>query len=362
MRNNAILSFLHHLVAAGLLAVLTACARQEISPFRSEYRMQVNVGPNTAWGMGAARFAELAREKTSGRINIKPYYRSQLLKGAQLKAAQMVAEGAIDLALESTINISPVIPQMNVFSLPFFVRTYERLERLENGRTGQILFRLMRHRGLEPLGWGENGFRQLTTRRGPVRRPADLRGMRIRVVGSPIFIETFRALGADPVNMNWGDAVTAFQQGVVDGQENPVEILIPVQIYQYHRYALFWNYACDPLVLYWNRREWETFPAEIRTALREAAEEALAFQKALSRVGLDGGASIALLENRFHYRPPIRDPRAYLQQHGMIITDLSPTDRQAFQAATEKVRQRWREIIGAAIYQAACHDLGENDE
>ena len=70
------------------------------------------------------------------------------------------------------------------------------------------------------------------------------------MVGSPIFIDTFRQLGADPVNMNWGDAQTAFQQGVVDGQENPVGVLIPVQIFQYHKYATFWNYLADPLIVY----------------------------------------------------------------------------------------------------------------
>ena len=73
--------------------------------------------------------------------------------------------------------------------------------------------------------------------------------MRVRVVGSPIFVDTFRQLGADPVNMNWGDATTAFQQGVVDGQENPVGVLLPVQIWQYHKYATFWNYLVDPLVV-----------------------------------------------------------------------------------------------------------------
>ena len=73
------------------------------------------------------------------------------------------------------------------------------------------------------------------------------------MVGSPIFIDTFRQLGADPVNMNWGDAVTAFGQGVVDGQENPVGVLVPVQIWQYHKYATFWNYLVDPVIFYCNK-------------------------------------------------------------------------------------------------------------
>src|SRR6056297_1872771 len=245
------------------------CFRQSEPGFKNEYKMQVTVGSTTYWGRGAARFAELAGKKTGGRIKIKPYYGSQLLKGAQLNSAQMVASGTIDCAFESTINTAPVLPSMNIFSLPFFINTFERLDRIEQGKTGQLLFEKMRKKGLEPLAWGENGFRQLTNSKRMVTTPGDLNGLRVRVVGSPIFIDIFRQLGADPVNMNWGDAVSAFQQKIVDGQENPPGILLAVRIHQYHQYATFWNYAVDPLILYWNKKQWGKFPKDIKTALRE---------------------------------------------------------------------------------------------
>ncbi len=89
-----------------------------------------------------------------------------------------------------------------------------------------------------------------------------MKGLRVRVVGNPMFLDTFRALGADPVNMNWGDAVAGFQQGVVDGQENPVGVLIPVQIHQYHKFTTQWNYLVDPLIFYWNQKQWKKFPKE----------------------------------------------------------------------------------------------------
>ena len=89
--------------------------------YKKEYKLQVNVGPSFYWGMGATKFSELVKEKTNGQINIKPYFGSALLKGAQLKSAQMVAKGVIDCAYESTINISPVIPEANIFHLPFFI-------------------------------------------------------------------------------------------------------------------------------------------------------------------------------------------------------------------------------------------------
>ncbi len=320
--------------------------------------MQVTVGPQTAWGQGAAKFAELAAEKTGGRIRIKPYFGSQLLKGAQLNAAQMVADGAIDLAFESTINTAPVIAELNLFSIPFFIQSHAELDRVENGEAGQLLFAAMRKKGLEPLAWGENGFRQLTNSKRPIRAPADLPGLKIRVVGSPLFIETFRQFGADPINMNWADAVTAFQQGTVDGQENPVNILVAVQIFQYQKHLTLWNYMADPLIIYWCRKDWDRFPPDIRRALSDAATEAGLFQKALSRVGLDGGVSLEILKNRFHTAPEIPDPLRYLREHGMEIVTLTDDEHRRFMAAARTVEEKWADKVGRAVYQAAQKDLG----
>ncbi|MFQ6078692.1 MAG: DctP family TRAP transporter solute-binding subunit, partial [Thermodesulfobacteriota bacterium] len=248
--------------------------------------MTVVITPAFYWGQGAIKFAELVKEKTKGQINIKPYWRSSLLKGAQLKSAQMVANGVIDCAMESTINISPVITEANIFSLPFFINSFQNLDKMEYGETGKAVFEAMEKKGLVGLAWAENGFRQVTNSKRAIQRPEDVKGLKLRVVGSPIFIDIFRQLGADPVNMNWADAVTAFQQGVVDGQENPVGILLPVKIWQYHKYVTFWNYLVDPVVFYWNKKEWYAFPKDIQRSILEAAQEAARFEKALCRGGL----------------------------------------------------------------------------
>ncbi|MBC8460305.1 MAG: TRAP transporter substrate-binding protein DctP [Deltaproteobacteria bacterium] len=235
--------------------VLLSAPQSNAAKYKKEYKMTLNVPASFYWGMGATKFAELVKQKTNGQINIKPYYSSTLLKGAQLKSPQMVASGVIDCAYESTINSTPVMPEMNIFSLPFFINNFENLDKMEYGETGKAIFEVMEKKGLVGLAWAENGFRQVTNSKTAIKRPEDLKGLRLRVVGSPIFIDIFRKLGADPVNMNWGDAVTAFQQGVVDGQENPVGVLIPSQIWQYHKYATFWNYLVDPLIIYWNKKE-----------------------------------------------------------------------------------------------------------
>jgi len=325
--------------------------------FKKEYKLQVNVGPSFYWGIGASKFAELVREKTKGQIKIKPYFGSALLKGAQLKSAQMVAKGVIDCAYESTINISPVIPEANVFHLPFFINTFENLDRMKAGKSGRVVFAAMEKVGLKPLAWAENGFRQVTNSQRPIVKPEDLKGLRIRVVGNPLFMETFRQLGADPVNMNWGDAQTAFQQGVVDGQENPVGVLIPVQIWQYHKYVSMWNYLVDPLVIYWNQRQWKAFPPAIQTAILEAARESGRFEIALCRAGLDDGQSIRVLKEEFGYTMEVPDPVRYMESKGMTVTHLTADQVQAFAAATAPVMEKWTRQIGADLVRMAREDM-----
>ena len=325
--------------------------------FKKEYKLQVNVGPSFYWGIGATKFADLVREKTRGQINIKPYFGSALLKGAQLKSAQMVAKGVIDCAYESTINISPVIPEANVFHLPFFINTFENLDRMKAGKSGRAVFAAMEKVGLKPLAWAENGFRQVTNSQRPIVKPEDLKGLRIRVVGNPLFMETFRQLGADPVNMNWGDAQTAFQQGVVDGQENPVGVLIPVQIWQYHKYVSMWNYLVDPLVIYWNQRQWKAFPPPIQAAIQEAALESGRFEIALCRAGLDDGQSVQVLKEAFHYSMEVPDPVRYMESKGMIVSHLTADQVKAFAAATAPVMEKWSKQIGADLVRMAKEDM-----
>jgi len=351
-----IMSFL--LLVTVVPATVAPAAFADEGKFKEEYKLTLNVGPTFYWGMGAAKFADLVKEKTGGKINVKPYYNSTLLKGAQLQSPQMVARGIIDCAVESTINASTVIPSMNIFSFPFFINNFENLDKMENGRTGKAIFAEMEKIGLKPLAWAENGFRQITNGKRPVEKPEDVKGLRIRVVGSPIFIDTFRQLGADPVNMNWGDAVTAFQQGVVDGQENPVGVLVPVQIHQYHKYATFWNYLADPLIIYWNKEQWDAFPADIKKGIQEAADEASRYEKALARAGLDGDKSLKILTDEFKVTMEVPDPVKFLEGKGVTVSFLSEAQVNVFKEAVKPVHEKWIPQVGKEIYDGALADMG----
>ncbi|MEN8211222.1 MAG: DctP family TRAP transporter solute-binding subunit [Thermodesulfobacteriota bacterium] len=348
-------------VCMAVIAMMFSFAQEsEAGKFKKEYKMTLNVGPQFYWGMGAIKFCELVKERTNGQINIKPYYGSALLKGAQLKSPQMVAKGVIDMAYESTINSASVIPEMNIFSLPFFINNFENLDKMEYGETGKAVFAAMEKKGLIGLGWGENGFRQVTNNKRPILMPDDLKGLKIRVVGSPIFIDIFKQLGADPVNMNWGDAVTGFQQGVVDGQENPLPgVAITVQIYQYHKYITRWNYLVDPVIIYWNKKQFEAFPADIQKAIRESAIDSARFEKALNRAGLDGDISLNILKNEFNHDMKIADPIKFAESKGMVVTNLTDAQRKAFADATKPLYKKWIPKIGEDLYKKAVSDMSK---
>jgi TRAP-type C4-dicarboxylate transport system substrate-binding protein len=159
--------------------------------------------------------------------------------------------------------------------------------------------------------------------------------------------------------MNWGDAVTAFQQGAVDGQENPYGVLLPVKIWEYHKYLSNWNYAIDPLILGVSKTTWDTFPSYIKKAIQDAAIEAAEWEKAYVRRGLDGFISINILKDKFNDVPEILDQIGYVRHQGVQIVSLTQEQRQAFIDATKSVYDKWIPIIGQNIYDLAKKDIGQ---
>ncbi len=324
-------------VVAGLLFCLPLFAAA--ADYKKEYKMSVVVGPKFPWGQGATKFADLVRERTQGRINIKIYPSSSLMAGRQTNEFLIHRQGVADFCFASPINWATTIKELNLFNLPFFFPDYNAFDAVIHGEVGQEIASLLNKKGVTLLGWGENGFRELTNSKRAVATPADLEGMKIRVVGAPIFIDTMKALGANPVNMNWGDAQVAFQQGVVDGQENPVvAIEIPVKIWQFHNHATIWHYVIDPLMFTVNNKVMKSFTSEDQEIIRQAAVDAGTWQRDVVRKGL-----IAPDVSAFDT----------LRQHGMDVVILDDEARSTFRQKVEPVYTKWVKIIGSDLVTRA---------
>ena len=149
-------TFLGLAVAATALAFSTGAAAQNYKP---EYKMSLVLGTTTPWGKGGEIWANLVKERTQGRINIKLFPGVSLIQGDQTREFSALRQGVIDMAVGSTINWSPQVKQLNLFSLPFLMPDYAAIDALTQGEVGKKIFQTIDAAGVQPLAWGENGFR-----------------------------------------------------------------------------------------------------------------------------------------------------------------------------------------------------------
>ena len=325
--------------AATALAATTFSLPAAAQNYKSEYRMSLVVGPAFPWGKGGEIWANKVKEKTNGRINIKLYPGVSLIQGDQTREFSALRQGVIDMAVGSTINWSPQVRQLNLFSLPFLMPDYAAIDALPTGDVGKQMFTILEKAGVVPLAWGLNGYRELSNSKHPIKSPADLKGLKIRVVGSPLFLETFTALGANPTQMSWADAQPALASGAVDGQENPMSIFTAAKLHTVgQKHLTMWGYLADPLVFVVNKQVWESWTPADRELVRQAAIEAGQEQIAIARKGLIEPG-----------QPLLKDIAAM----GVQITHLSPAERDAFVKATRPVYDKWKNQIGADLVNQA---------
>ena len=305
--------------------------------YKAEFKMSVIPSSETSWGRAAIRFADGIKFRTNGRVQIKTYFEGQLFAGEQTTEFQLLQQGLADFAIGSTINWSPQVKELNLFNLPFMFPNHPALDAVEAGEPGKRLFELIEQKGVVPIAWGENGFREVTNSKRPIRRPEDFHGLNIRVVGVPIFTDIFRALGANPVSINWAKAREAFRQGIVDGQENPIALIIPSQIWAVHKYITFWRYAIDPTILAVSARTWMSLNREDQKAVREVGELMMAVQKKEAREGLENAAIVIDVLQKIYE---------------MEVTHLSPVDVETFRAKTRSVYNKWADNIGIELVRS----------
>jgi len=330
-------TFLTSAVAAAAALAFSAPALAQT--YKSEYRMSLVLGTAFPWGKGGEIWANKVRERTQGRINIKLYPGVSLIQGDQTREFSALRQGVIDMAVGSTINWSPQVKQLNLFSLPFLFPDYAAVDAVTQGGVGKTIFQTLEKSGVVPLAWGENGYREISNSKHAIKSPADLKGLKIRVVGSPLFLDTFTALGANPTQMSWADAQPAMASGAVDGQENPVSVYMAAKLYTVaQKHITMWGYMNDPLIFVVNKDIWASWTPADREIVKQAAIDAGKEQIAIARKGMVEADKPLLKE---------------IASHGVTVTQLSPAEREAFVKATRPVFEKWKGPIGTDLVGAA---------
>ncbi len=334
--------FLRSILATAVLA-LGASSGVQAQTYKPEYKLSTVLGPAYPWGKGGEIWADLVKQRTAGRINIKLYPGTSLVQGDQTREFTAIRQGVIDLAIGSTINWSPQVKELNLFSLPFLMPDFAAMDALTHGEVGKELFKAIEKNNVLPLAWGENGSREISNSKRDIRKPDDLKGMKIRVVGSPLFLDTFTALGANPTQMSWADAQPALASGAVDGQENPLSIYMAAKLHTVgQKHLTLWGYVSDPLIFAVNKDVWESWTPADREIVRQAAVDAGKQETEIARKGLTEPGQPLLKE---------------IGANGVNVVRLAPMERDAFVTATRRVYAKWKAQIGAPLVDRAEQDI-----
>jgi TRAP-type C4-dicarboxylate transport system substrate-binding protein len=231
----------------------------------------------------------------------------------------LVEDGILTLGYQSSSYLTDRVPELGIVDLPFVFETNSEARAAMDGALGQALACYIEERAnYRILGWFENGFRQISNRLRPIHAPADMVGMRIRVLPSNIHAKTFELLGAIPLRLDLTEAIAAIKAGTIDAQENPFANTVTYGVHKFHRFHTISNHFYISRPLFLNRNAFDGWPAPLQRAMTEAVRAAVLFQR-----------DLGIVEDR--------EARAAIEREGCEISQLDPDQHESFRSAVKPI-------------------------
>lgn len=243
----------------------------------------------------------------------------------------MVECGLLTMCYFSTSYLAHRVPELEVIDLPFIFESESHAHAALDGALGTFLTEKIESRiDYRVLGYWDNGFRHLTNRLRPIHLPADLRGMRIRLQPNDVHAETFRLFGAIPVPTDLKPGIAMIESGAVDAQENPLANTVAYGVNKHHQHVTMSGHFYGARGVYVHKSSFDAWPEPVQQAVREAAREAIVFQRQLAA------------ETELQIR-------ARLEAEGVAFVDLTAPERAAFVKAVQPVLQDARRKLGNTV-------------
>jgi tripartite ATP-independent transporter DctP family solute receptor len=258
-------------LAIGLVLSLSVSAQA-----KTEWKMALgDASGGTQWAMGE-RFAKLVEAYTGGEITFALFPNGQL--GSEQETVQNCRLGTLDFSVAAINNITPFSPSVGLFTLPYLILSVDEAVKLTQGPIGEELVQnTIKAAGVRILGWSYSGFRRLSNSKRPVTKPADLKGLTIRVPKNAIMIDSYKSWGVSPTPMAWDEVFTALQQKVLDGQDTPLITQYVMKFYEVQKYITKIRYVflLEPLVI--SEQLYQRQSPEVQKILQRAGKEAQEF-------------------------------------------------------------------------------------
>jgi len=334
-RNHGISRFVIAISSVLLLGVSTAHAATESGAKKViELKLDHVTSAEAINGQDVIFFADQIDKLSNGRIKLRVYHQGALTGGSGQVALEQVIAGTLDLSYPTTGYYGNVLPALQVLSLPFYYPSYDSMDKALEGPLGQMLHDQWAAKGVKVLGWYPRTGRQLTNSRGRIVKPDDMKGLKIRVIDSPIYTSTMKMLAANPTPMPWGEVYTALQLKVIDAQENPVDAIRSEKVYEVQKFMTVWDYSSDALFLMMNMKKWESLSAEDKKVLQDAAN----LLKKRHRDAVLGAYSSGI---------------EFVKTQGMTVDVLTPEQKAAFQKVVTPIWAQFAPTIGQSVMEAA---------
>jgi len=306
--------FLRRVAACGALLVFSSAQAVDIKP--RQFTFAFTQPLDSSHGAGAQHFADLLAKKSAAKLKVKIFGGGVL--GGEAQVLSALRGGTIDISVMAPSLLVGTIKEYAIWDLPFLIQTSAEADSAMDGPVGQGLLAKLPERGMIGLTYWEHGFRNLTNNKRAVAKLEDIDGLKIRVLQNPLYVDVFKALGANAVPLPFPELYGAMESRAVDGQEQPYASILANKFNEVQKHLSITRHIYNPLLVLVSKKAWDQLSAEQQQMLRQAAVETSAYQRGVAR-DLDAKALIEL------------------KSKGMAVTEVSA-----------KELDRMRERIAAA--------------
>jgi TRAP-type transport system periplasmic protein len=286
---------------------------------------------------GVDAFAGYVKEKTNGKIDIATFPAGQL--GGERSMAEQVQAGTLQISALTTAVLQNFVPESAILDMPFiFPDRKTAYATLDDPEVKERIFSYFPKKGFIAIGWTENEFRDFTNNKRPVRTPDDIKGLKVRVMESPAYLDTFRQLGASPVGIPFPETYNALQTGVIDAQENPILTSILMKFTEVTKYVTRTQHCLAECVIVVSVDYWNSLTPGEQQIFREAADLCIETNRSENAALHDSLPKINLSIDEF------------ASANNIEIIDLTPQEREVFRVAMTPVWDKYRKRIGDDLF------------
>ena len=257
-------------------------------------KINISIAQNSHQGIAIDTFAKEVEARTSGRIKVQTFYSGSL--GGERESIEAVQLGTQELTFSSSGPVPNFVPEAKILDIPFLFRDKAHARAVLDGPIGQEMLTKFDSKGFKALAWGENGIRNMTNNKRAINTPDDLKGLKLRTMENPVHVAAYKGLGIVTTPMAMTEVFTALQQGTVDGQENPLSVIMAAKFDQVQKHVSLTGHVYSPGIFLMNKASFDNLSAADKQVFLDAAKAAVKANRA--RVDADDAMGVSYLRGK----------------------------------------------------------------